>query len=374
MKTIYEDLSEERKRLQEEGVLPDWFTTAGWQLFSSKYATKTEKDFKSVARRISKCAAKWTDDPEYWEHKFYTVIWNGWLSCATPILANMGTDRGCNVSCSGNFVNDCVYDFYDTQKEIAMLSKNGFGTSSYLGAIRHRGTEISSGGKASGVLPVLKDFVQLSRDISQGNTRRGAWAGYIEIDHEDFWEIINFLNSSPDDCNIGWVITDKFIRRLNSGDKKAISRYQKVMKTKMVTGKGYFFFVDKVNKLTPKCYKDNGLKVKASNLCVTGNTLVQVKIEDESSEEFVLPIKLVGLFLDNGIPLLTKSFNIESNKIEWKKIVDFALTKKDAKLIKITDETSGKSLVCTPCHLIYTKNRGYVEAGNLTTSDELKIL
>ena len=374
MKTIYEDLSEERKRLQEEGVLPDWFTTAGWQLFSSKYATKAEKDFKSVARRISKCAAKWTDDPEYWEPKFYTVIWNGWLSCATPILANMGTDRGCNVSCSGNFVNDCVYDFYDTQKEIAMLSKNGFGTSSYLGAIRHRGTEISSGGKASGVLPVLKDFVQLSRDISQGNTRRGAWAGYIEIDHEDFWEIINFLNSSPDDCNIGWVITDKFIRRLNSGDKKAISRYQKVMKTKMVTGKGYFFFVDKVNKLTPKCYKDNGLKVKASNLCVTGNTLVQVKIEDESSEEFVLPIKLVGLFLDNGIPLLTKSFNVESNKIEWKKIVDFALTKKDAKLIKITDETSGKSLVCTPCHLIYTKNRGYVEAGNLTTSDELKIL
>ena len=244
MKTIYEDLSEERKRLQEEGLLPEWFTTAGWQLFSSKYATKTEKDFKSVARRISKCAAKWTDDPDSWEEKFYNVIWNGWLSCATPILANMGTDRGCNVSCSGNFVNDSVYDFYDTQKEVAMLSKNGFGTSSYLGSIRPRGTEIASGGKASGVLPVLKDFVQLSRDISQGNTRRGAWAGYIEIDHEDFWEIINFLNTSPDDCNIGWVITDKFIKRLNSGDKKAISRYQKVMKTKMVTGKGYFFFIE----------------------------------------------------------------------------------------------------------------------------------
>lgn len=267
MKTIYEDLSEERKRLQEEELLPEWFTTAGWQLFSSKYATKTEKDFKSVARRISKCAAKWTDDPDSWEQKFYNVIWNGWLSCATPILANMGTDRGCNVSCSGNFVNDSVYDFYDTQKEVAMLSKNGFGTSSYLGSIRPRGTEIASGGKASGVLPVLKDFVQLSRDISQGNTRRGAWAGYIEIDHDDFWEIINFLNTSPDDCNIGWVITDKFIKRLNSGDKKAISRYQKVMKTKMVTGKGYFFFVDRVNKLTPKCYRDNGLKVKASNLC-----------------------------------------------------------------------------------------------------------
>lgn len=267
MKSIYEELSEERKLLQEQGLLPEWFSTSSWQLFSAKYTTKTEKDFKSVSARISKCAAKWTDDPELWEKKFFDVIWKGWLSCATPVLANMGTDRGCNVSCSGNYVNDSVYDFYEAQKEVAVLSKNGFGTSSYLGSIRPRGTEITSGGKASGVLPVLKDFVQLSRDISQGNTRRGAWAGYIEIDHEDFWEIINFLNTSPDDCNIGWIVSDKFIKRLNSGDKKAISRYQKAMKTKMVTGKGYFFFVDKVNKLTPKTYKDHGLRVKASNLC-----------------------------------------------------------------------------------------------------------
>lgn len=267
MKTIYQELSEERKSLQEQGLLPEWFTTAGWQLFSSKYTTKTEKNYKEVVERISKCAAKWTDDPESWEKKFFAVIWNGWLSCATPVLANMGTDRGCNVSCSGNYVEDSVYDFYESQKEVAMLSKNGFGTSSYLGAIRPRGTDIVSGGKASGVLPVLKDFVQLSRDISQGNTRRGAWAGYIEIDHEDFWEIINFLNTSPDDCNIGWIVSDKFIKRLNSGDKKAISRYQKAMKTKMVTGKGYFFFVDKVNRLNPKTYRDHGLKVKSSNLC-----------------------------------------------------------------------------------------------------------
>lgn len=267
MKTIYQELSEERKNLQEKGLVPEWFSTSSWQLFSSKYTTKTEKDFKSVAERISKSAAKWTDDPQTWEKKFFNVIWNGWLSCATPVLANMGTDRGCPVSCSGNYISDSVYDFYETQKEIAVLSKNGFGTSSYLGGIRPRGTEIKSGGKASGVLPVLKDFVQLSRDISQGNTRRGAWAGYIEIDHEDFWEIINFLNTSPDDCNIGWIVSDAFIKRLNSGDKKAISRYQKAMKTKMVTGKGYFFFVDKTNKLNPKTYKDQGLKVKASNLC-----------------------------------------------------------------------------------------------------------
>jgi ribonucleoside-diphosphate reductase alpha chain len=39
------------------------------------------------------------------------------------------------------------------------------------------------------------------------------------------------------------------------------------MKVKMLTGKGYFFFIDKVNKANPPMYADHGLSVKASNLC-----------------------------------------------------------------------------------------------------------
>ncbi len=336
MKTIYQDLSEERKNLQEKGLVPEWFSTSSWQLFSSKYITKTEKDFKSVAERISKCASKWTDDPESWEKKFFNVIWNGWLSCATPVLANMGTDRGCPVSCSGNFVSDSVYDFYETQKEVAVLSKNGFGTSSYLGSIRPRGSDIKSGGKASGVLPVLKDFVQLSRDISQGNTRRGAWAGYIEIDHDDFWEIINFLNTSPDDCNIGWIVSDSFIKRLNSGDKKAISRYQKAMKTKMVTGKGYFFFADKTNKLNPKTYKDHGLRVKASNLCVAPETLILT----DNGYQIISDLEDQFVNVWNGQ---------EFSNVQVKK------TGTNQELIKVIT-SDGFELECTPYHKFYVKN------------------
>ena len=35
--SIYELLSEERKKLQESGELPEWYSTGGWQLFKSKY-------------------------------------------------------------------------------------------------------------------------------------------------------------------------------------------------------------------------------------------------------------------------------------------------------------------------------------------------
>lgn len=266
--SIYEEYSNERKQLQEEGKLPGWVTTLSWQMLKEKYLTAESPDLESVFQRISKRASSYTNDPALWQQKFFDILWNGWLAGSTPVVSNMGTGFGCPVSCSGGYVGDSVYDFYESQKEAAILTKNGFGTSGYLGDIRPRGSKINGmKGSASGILPVFKDFVQMSRDISQGSQRRGAWAGYIEIDHNDFYEIVNFISKNPDDANIGWVVTDKFIERLNQGDKEAIERYQKAMKLKMITGKGYFFFVDKVNRLSPQMYKDLGLLVKASNLC-----------------------------------------------------------------------------------------------------------
>ena len=266
MKSIYEELSEERKELQAKGELPEWFTTMAWQMFKEKYIVEG-KTLHDTYMRIASCAASHTPEPVIWEKKFFDIMWNGWFACSTPVLANMGTNRGCPVSCSGNFVQDSVYDFYESQKEAAILSQNGFGTSSYLGDIRPRGSKISKGGKASGVLPVLRDFVQVSRDISQGGTRRGAWAGYIDVEHDDFWEVANYVQNNPDDCNVGWNLSDKFEKRLDEGDPDAHARWQRVLKLKALTGKGYLYFVDKVARQQPPMYEHFGLSSKASNLC-----------------------------------------------------------------------------------------------------------
>ena len=267
-KSIYDELGEERRQLQSEGKLPEWVTTPAYQMLKENYLSKEYPDLKSVYTRVASHAARYTSNQVLWENKFFNLLWNGYLAASTPVLSNMGTGIGCPVSCSGGFIEDSVYSFYGAQQEAAVLSKNGFGTSGYLGSIRPRGARIAGiKGAASGVLPVFKDFVQMSRDISQGSQRRGAWAGYIEIDHNDFYEIVNYINKNPDDANIGWNISDDFIARLEAGDKDAIERYQKALKLKMVTGKGYFFFVDRVNKQNPSMYKDRNLTVKASNLC-----------------------------------------------------------------------------------------------------------
>jgi ribonucleoside-diphosphate reductase alpha chain len=269
-------LSEERKTLQEQGKLPEWFTTDGWALFKGKYAYKGEEAFLGRAKTIAKTAAKHLPEElqNTYELKFFNLLWNGWLSCSTPVLSNMGTDRGLSVSCSGQYVGDSVDEFYSNYRETALLSKYGFGTSAYLGDIRPRGAKMSIGGKASGVQPVYEDFVNVAKKISQGSNRRGAWAGYLPLMHPDFDELADYVKKNPDDCNIGWCITAQDVEDFKDVNSEASRRRAKVMKLKMLTGKGYFVFPDKINAVRPQMYKDLGLEVKSSNLC-TEITLFQ---------------------------------------------------------------------------------------------------
>lgn len=268
--SLYDKLSAERKRLQQQGELPDWLTTPAWQILKSKYLSPGEtlrQRFETIAKTAAGCGMFSPSEEWKWAEKFFNLLWRGWLAPSTPVLSNMGTDKGQAVSCSGSYIGDSIYDFYENRKEGALLSKNGFGTSGYLGDIRPRGTPISVGGYADGVVPVFKGHLRMARDVSQGGTRRGSWAGYLPIDHGDFWELINFVANNPDDANVGWNISSKFIESLNKGDEDSHNRFRRALKTKMVTGKGYFFFPDKVNELSPPMYKDLGLEVKASNLC-----------------------------------------------------------------------------------------------------------
>lgn len=263
----YEFLSAERKRLQQQGLLPTWYQTGGWGLFKSKYM-EGSTSFKNRVEQIAATAAKHAPkDGVDWYAKFFEVIWNGWLSPSTPTLANLGTNKGMPVACSGQYIGDSVADFYGELLDTAVLTKNGFGTSGYLGDIRPRGSQIATGGTASGVLPVFQTYVDAMKRVTQGVARRGAWAGYLPIDHPDFHELADWVKNNPDDANVGWTISNEFMDSLDSGHPEAIERYQKALKLKMLTGKGYFLFTDKVAEARPQMYKAHNLDVKASNLC-----------------------------------------------------------------------------------------------------------
>lgn len=296
--SIYDKLSKERKRLQKEGLVPEWFTTGGYSMFTQKYEYDTNgRSVRGQFERIAKAAAKHLKGTKFEaeaEGKFFDLMWNNWLSLSTPVMSNMGTDRALPVSCSGGVVDDSINGFYKNRYETAILTKHGFGTSAYLGGIRPRGTPYGKDkkGTASGIWPVFKGHAQDMIDVAQGSTRRGAWAGYLEIDHKDFDEVYDHIYNDPDGMNVGWIITDAFMQRLQSGDSDAIRRYQRCLKMKMVVGRGYFWFVDKVNRKLPEPYKRAGMKNYASNLCVE----VLLPADNEHQFTCVLSSMLVHRF------------------------------------------------------------------------------
>lgn len=268
MSKTYEQLSIERKKGQEEGIYPDWYTSQSYQMFSTKYAVAGERGLKGRHETISRVLSKYMlVDQEIWEKRFFEIMWKGWFSPATPQLANIGTDRGLNVSCSGQYVGDSIDSYYQNRHESAMLSKYGFGCSAYLGDVRHRGSVISTGGFANGPVPWIKGMSSDAAEVNQGGNRRGATASYIGVDHEDFWELQELLLNKPDGLNVGWVVSDEFIAKLKVGDEDARERFVAILYTKLVTGRGYIFKVDAANRARPQVYKDLGLFIQASNLC-----------------------------------------------------------------------------------------------------------
>ena len=266
MSNSYRVLSEERKKMQAEGLMPLHWSTGSWQLFKNKYLYQASNP-KEQYQRIASTLAVHTPDPQEWKEKFFDIMWKGWLSPSTPILANTGTNRGLPVSCAGSYIPDSIDGIYKAKHETAMLTKMGFGTAGYLGDVRPRGSNISVGGKSTGVLQVIEGIQQDMEYVAQGTARRGSWAGYLPIDHGDFNEVCTYLEQHPDGNNIGWCVTQEFIDKLSAGDTEAVERYGKALKTKMVTGKGYFFFPDKANAKRPQWYVDQGLDVKAPQLC-----------------------------------------------------------------------------------------------------------
>ena len=266
MSSVYSRLSEERKKLQAEGLAPSFWSTASYQLFKEKYqyqASNPREQYERIARTL----AVHTPDPQKWFGKFFDLMWKGWLSPSTPVLANTGTSRGLPVSCSGSYFPDSIDGIYKAKHETAMLTKYGFGTAGYLGDVRPRGSKISVGGKSLGVVPIIQGVQHDMEYVAQGSARRGSWAGYLPVSHGDFDEVCTYLEQHPDGNNIGWVWNDSDTKKMQDGDPEAVRRFQKILRTKMITGKGYFSFQDKQNRARPQWYVDHGLDIKASQLC-----------------------------------------------------------------------------------------------------------
>jgi ribonucleoside-diphosphate reductase alpha chain len=223
--------------------------------------------------------------------KFCDYIARGWYSLATPVWTNFGLRRGLPISCYGSYIEDDSASILFTASEVGMMTKLGGGTSAYFGKLRPRGAPIRDNGYSNGSFSFAKLFDRMIEVFSQGSTRRGQCAAYIDIEHPDIEE---WLWIQREGCDIqllywGVCVGNDWLQQMRDGDADKRRLWAKVLEARSEVGIPYIFFKDNANNGAPEVYQQLGKRIYASNLCT------EIMLPASADESFVCCLSSLNL-------------------------------------------------------------------------------
>ena len=273
---------------------PTWGDTDVYKkTISGGYLFESESP-RDAYMRVASTVAKRLYKPELTE-TFFEYIWNGWLCLASPVLSNTGLDRGLPISCFGIDVADSIQDIGKKNLEMMLLAKHGGGVGIGVNMIRPAGAKITGNGTSDGVVPFCKIYDSTILATNQGSVRRGAASVNINIEHDDFEEWLEIrepkgdINRQSLNLHQCAVVGDKFMRKLEQGDKEARNKWSKLIRKRKSTGEPYVMFKGNTNKANPEAYKDNALKVHMTNICS------EITLHTDESHSFVCCLSSLNL-------------------------------------------------------------------------------
>jgi len=250
---------------------PEWMDEISLATISKGYLLQGET-VKTAYKRVATASANRLKKPEL-ASKFFKYIWNGWIGLASPVISNMGTDRGLPISCFGVDTPDSIRGIGLTNAELMKLTASGGGVGISLSRIRERGEAITGNGKSEGVVPWAKIYDSSIIATNQGNVRRGAASVNLDIEHGDIEEFLQIRRPKGDpnrqclNLHQCVVVGDSFMRKLEARDPEAMNKWATVLKSRMETGEPYIMYKDNVNKNNPIAYRVNNLEVSMTNIC-----------------------------------------------------------------------------------------------------------
>ena len=241
-------------------------------------------------------AAKAFSDNDEMAERIYNYASKLWFMFSTPVLSNEGSKRGMPISCFLNYVGDSREGLTGHYTENAWLASVGGGIGGYWGHVRSDGTMTSGGSQSSGSIPFLHVVDSEILAFSQGKTRRGSYAAYMDISHPEIIEFMEMRKPSGGDVHRkclnlhhGINISDEFMQLIDNCIKEptyddtwnlvdphtkkvvrtisARELWQKILETRVATGEPYLSFIDTINDALPESQKKLGLEVHHSNLC-----------------------------------------------------------------------------------------------------------
>lgn len=345
--------------------------------------------------------------------EYYNSLSNQLISPATPIMINSGTKSPQLASCVLHYNDsDSREGLLSTMRDISTYSSDAAGIGLSMSNIRSKESRIStSGGYAGGLLKYLKIVNESLRFFNQQGRRPGSAAIYLEPWHKDVFDLLDIKKNTgaeelrARDLFTALWIPDNFMEAVkNNGDwylfcpndikkagikplqecygkeyeenyqkaveyglgkkVKAQEVWNKIIESQIETGVPYLSSKDNTNRKTN--HQNIGV-IKQSNLCcLVGDTVLTIKRENGYIENLTISEVVDLINTSERLMVLT-----EGNKFSL--ISGGMLTRKNAELIEISDTETNLSIKCTPDHLIFTKNRGYVRADELNENDELDL-
>ncbi len=269
--------------------------------YLSEFSIKTLEDRYLVEGETSpqdafaRAARAFADDEEH-AQRLYDYASKLWFMFSTPILSNGGTKRGMPISCFLNYVEDSRGGITDHYTENAFLSSVGGGVGGCWNDVRSVGSRTSAGSESTGVIPFLKVVDAEMLAFSQGVTRRGSYAAYLEMSHPEIEEFLDIRKPTGGDINRkstnlhhGVVVSDAFMELIEGATREegfddswdlvdphsgnvtktvsAKTLWVKLIQNRVETGEPYIMFGDTVEEAMPDYQRALGLKVHHSNLC-----------------------------------------------------------------------------------------------------------
>ncbi len=129
----------------------------------------------------------------------YWALSNLYMTVATPTLQNAGKVGGQLSSCFIDTVDDSLQGIYDSNTDIARVSKGGGGVGAYMGYVRAAGAPIRGVPNSSGgVVPWIKQLNNTAVSVDQLGQRKGAVAVYLDIWHRDIEAFLDLRLNNGD--------------------------------------------------------------------------------------------------------------------------------------------------------------------------------
>jgi len=348
--------------------------------------------------------------------EYYNCASDGLFTLATPVLAGLGTPTKQFSSCVLIRSDDDLDSIFASGEMMAKYASKRAGIGLEIGRLRPLGSPIRGGEiKHTGMIPFLKKWFADLRSCSQGGIRNASATVFYPIWHHQFDDLIVLKNNQGTEetrvrhLDYGVVLSAFFWKRFKNKEnitffdpnevpdlyeafyrnsekfEELYVKYEKrkdlrkktmsaeevfkggILKERTDTGRIYLVFIDNVMNQGP--FDPEYHTIYQSNLCcVTGDTRVTFQHENGAIEQISMSSAVERFELGGLTTSKIKSFN--NGQVSWENVSAAIKTKTVAELYEIEDE-NGNVLRCTGDHLIFTKNKGYIRADELTETDEL---